>query len=71
MLVRMRALLRTGVRCLDTLQVAQMAAQEALGVMATAMLQQQGEMREVSAWESEVEGTMREMARRVDEEGSD
>jgi len=28
-------------------------------------------MREVSAWESEVEGTMREMARRVDEEGSD
>jgi len=25
-------------------------------------------MREVSAWELEVEGTMREMARRVDEE---
>jgi len=28
-------------------------------------------MREVSTWESEVEGVMREMARRVEEEGSD
>jgi len=47
--------------CLDTLQEAQMAAQEASGVMAAAMLRQQGAMWEVSAWESEVEGTMREM----------
>jgi len=68
MLARMRALLRTGARCLDTLQLAQMAAQEASGLMAAEMLWQQGEMREVSAWELEVEGTMREMARRVDEE---
>jgi len=29
-----------------------------------------GEMSEVSAWESEVESAMREMARRVDEEDS-
>jgi len=34
--------------------------------MAVVMLQQQGVMREVLAWESEVEGAMREMARRVD-----
>ena len=47
-----------------------MAAQEASGVMAAAMLWQQGAMCEVSSWESEVEGAMREMARRVDEEGS-
>ena len=39
--------------------------------MAAAMLWQQGAMREVSAWESEVEGTMREMARRVDGEELD
>jgi len=32
------------------------------------MLRQQGTMREVSSWESEVEGVMREMARRVEEE---
>jgi len=43
-----------------------MAVQEALGVMAVAMLWQQGAMREVSAWESEVEGAMREKERRVD-----
>jgi len=47
-----------------------MAAQEALGVMAAEMLWQQGAMCEVSSWESEVEGAMREMVRRVDEEGS-
>ena len=55
---------------MDTLHVAQMAAQEALGVMAAVMLRQQGAMREVSAWETEVEGVMREMAKRVDEEDS-
>jgi len=48
-----------------------MAAQEASGVMAVVILQQQGAMREVSSWESEAEGVMREMARRVEEEGSD
>jgi len=52
---------------MDTLQGAQMAAQEALGVMDAAMLWQQGAMREVSAWESEVKGAMREMARIVAE----
>ena len=48
-----------------------MAAQEVSGVMAVAMLQQQGAMREVLTWELEVEGAMREMERRVEEEGSD
>jgi len=48
-----------------------MAAQEASGVMAVAMLWQQGVMCKVSYWESEVEGAMREMARRVEEDGSD
>jgi len=51
---------------LDTLRGAQMATQEASGVMAAAMLRQQGAMREVSVWESEVEGVMREMSRLVD-----
>ena len=55
---------------MDTLCMAQMAAQEAW-VMAMAMLRQQGAMREVLAWESEVESAMREMAKLVDEEGSD
>ena len=45
-----------------------MAAQEASGVMAAMTLCQQGVMREVSAWELEVEHAMREMARRVEEE---
>jgi len=39
--------------------------------MAVAMLRQQGAMREVSFWELEVEGAMREMARRVEGEESD
>ena len=56
---------------MDMLRVAQMAAQEASGVMAVAMLRQQGEMREVSVWESEVENGMREMSRMVEEETSD
>ena len=68
---RMHGLLRVGAWQMDTLHVAQMAAQEALGVMAVAMLQQQGAMREVSSWELEVESAMREMAKLVDEEGSD
>ena len=44
-----------------------MAAQEVSGVMAAVMLRQQGAMREVSSWESEVEGAMREMLKVVDE----
>ena len=48
-----------------------MAAQEVSGVMAMVMLQQQGAMQEVSSWESEAEGMMREMAKRVEEDGSD
>ena len=48
-----------------------MATQEASGVMAAAMLRQQGAMREVLAWESEMELAMREMTRRVEGEGSD
>ena len=67
----MHGLLRTGARRMDTLRVAQMAAQEASGVMAAAMLRQQGAMREVSVWESEVEGAMREMLKLVDDAESD
>ena len=48
-----------------------MAAQEASGVMVAEMLWQQGVMWEVLTWESEVEGVMREMERRVEEEESD
>src|SRR5882724_10726389 len=68
---RMRRLLWMGARWMDMLRVAQMAAQEALGVMAVAMLRQQGAMREVSVWKSEVEDVMREMSRLVEEEASD
>jgi len=50
---------------MDTLQVAQMAAQEASGVMAATMLRQQGADEEVSVWESEVESAMRELSRLV------
>ena len=67
----MHGLLWTGAWRLDTLRVAQMAAQEASGVMVAVMLWQQGAMREVLVWESEVEGTMREMSRLVDEAESD
>ena len=56
---------------MDTLRGAQMAAQEASGIMAAVMLRQQGEMREVSVWESELEGAMREMEKLVEEEESD
>jgi len=71
MLAWMRALLQAGERWLDTLQGAQMAAQETSAVMDAAMLWQQGEMREVSAWELELEGVMREMVRRVEGEELD
>ena len=63
----MLGLLLIGACWMDTFQGAQMAAQEASGVMAAAMLQQQGGMHKVSAWELEVEGVMKEMARVVDE----
>ena len=49
------------------LWVSQMAAQEVSGVMAVVMLRQQGLMQEVSAWEMEVEATLREMDRVVAE----
>ena len=65
---QMRGLLRMGAWWLDTLRGAQMATQEASGIMAAVMLRQQGVMREVSVWESEVEGVMREMLKLVDEE---
>ena len=70
-MTQMRGLLQTGSRHLDMLQVAQMAAQEASGVMAAMMLRQQGAMREVLAWESEVERVMRDMARGMEVGGSD
>ena len=67
----MHRLLRTGVQRMDMLRVAQMAVQEASGVMAVVMLRQQGAMREVLVWESEVKGTMREMSKLGDEAESD
>ena len=67
----MQGLLQTGAHHLDTLQVVQMAAQEASGVMVSAILHQQGAMREVLAWESKVEHVMREMVRRVEGGESD
>ena len=68
---RMCVLLWMGARQLDTLQGAQMAAQEVSGVMVVVMLWQQGAMREVLAWELEVEDAMREMVRRVDDDELD
>ena len=68
---RMWELMRVGGQHLDSLRVSQLAAQQASGTMAAAMLWQQGAMREVAVWELEVEDTMREMARIVAEEDSD
>jgi len=56
-----------GAQHMDMLQGAQMATQEASGVIVAVMLQQQGVMREVSTWELEVEGAMWEMVRVVEE----
>ena len=55
--------MRAGVCKLDAFWVSQLAVQEASGVMASAMLRQQGMMQAVMVWESEVEAMMREMAR--------
>ena len=52
---------------LDDLHKTQLATQEASGIMAAAMLRQQRVMGEVSVWESEAEGVMREMTRLVEE----
>ena len=68
---RMRGLLRMGAQWLDALHESQLAAQEALGVMAAAMLRQQGVMREISVWELEVEDAIRDMSRLVDRAGPD
>jgi len=71
LLTQMWSLLWLGAHLLVMLWVVQMATQQASGVMVVAMLCQQGAMREVLAWESEVECVMREMARRVEGEESD
>jgi len=68
---RMCRLLRMGTKWMDTLRVAQRAAQEASGVMAAAMLRQLGAMREVSVWELAVESMMRDMSKLVNEAESD
>jgi hypothetical protein len=65
---RVVSLLRDGARQLDNLREGQMAAQEAAGVMAAAMLRQQAAMRDVSAWEMDAMEAMREMASMVAEE---
>ena len=67
----MWGLLHTGAWQLDNLQGVQMASQEVSGIMVAVMLLQQGAMQEVSVWELEVEGAMREMARWVDSEELD
>src|SRR5882724_11239237 len=51
LLERMWCLMRAGARRLDALRASQLAAQEASGVMVSAMLRQQGTMREVTVWE--------------------
>ena len=56
---------------MDNLHETQLATQEASGIMAAAMLRKQRVMREVSVWESEAEGVMREMTRLVEEGESD
>ena len=63
--------MRAGVWLLDSLHVSQLVAQEAMRVMAAAMIWQQGTMQEVSAWELDVEDAMREMERVVQEGESD
>ena len=70
LLNQIQGLLRLGAHHLDMLCEAQMATQEASGVMSAMMLCQQGAMWEVSAWELEMELVMREMVRRVEGEGS-
>jgi hypothetical protein len=65
---RVASLLRDGARQLDLLREGQMAAQEAAGVMAAAMLRQQAAMRDVSAWEMDAMEALREMASMVAEE---
>ena len=67
----MKELLRVGSQQLDGLCRAQLVAQEALKVMAAAMLQQQGEMQALAAWEMEVGDLMGEMARMVEGEELD
>jgi len=62
--------MRAGTQQLDTLRAIQIAAQEALGVIAATMLWQQGVMWDVSIWESEVEAEMWEMERMVKGESS-
>jgi len=62
--------MRVGAHRLDTLWVSQLAVQEPSGVMAVAMLQQQGTMWEVTVWELEVGAAMREMAKMVEGEES-
>ena len=70
LLNQMQPLMRAGTQQLDTLRAIQIAAQEALGVIAATMLWQQGVMWDVSIWESEVEAEMWEMERMVKGESS-
>ena len=67
----MWGLMRAGAWWLDALHGSQISSQEAWGIMAAAMLWQQGAMQEVSVWDSEVEDAMREMAKAMEEGGSD
>jgi len=53
---------------LDSLQGTQLAAQEASGIMAAAIIQQQGAMHVLAAWEFEAGDLMREMGRMIQEE---
>src|SRR5882724_10726718 len=66
-LKQMRELMQVRAQRLDSLCASQLAAQEASGVMAAAMLRKQGTMRQVAVWEMEVGDMMREMALVVEE----
>jgi len=59
--------MRAGAWQLYGLWGSQLAAQEASGVMAATMLQQQSAMQAVSVWELEMEDVMREMVREMEE----
>ena len=48
--------------------MSQMAAQEVLGVLVAAILQQQGSMREITVWEMEMEDALRRLTRLIEEE---
>ena len=62
---------KEGAQHLDSLWDSNIAVQEVSGVMAVAMLWQQGEMQEVATWEIEVGDAIQEVGRMVSVEDQD